>query len=65
MAVIDPSADGFPDTVSLTVILRFYSCALLFLNSGGNFQVIPKPLAINNTTSVTRADPLSDPIDTQ
>jgi hypothetical protein len=33
--VIEPIADGSPDTVFLTVILGFYSCAPLFLNSGG------------------------------
>jgi hypothetical protein len=33
-AVIDPTADGFPDTVFLTVILGFYSRAPLILNSG-------------------------------
>jgi hypothetical protein len=34
--VIDPTADGSPDRVFLTAILGFYSCAALFLNSGGS-----------------------------
>jgi hypothetical protein len=56
-------------TVFLTIILGFYSCVPLFLNSGGqkavcNFQVIPKPLAISCTTSATKGGPLPDPVDT-
>jgi hypothetical protein len=33
--VIDPTADGSPDIVFLTVILGSYSCVPLFLNSAG------------------------------
>jgi hypothetical protein len=33
--VIDPIADGSPDIVFPTVLLGFYSCIPLFLNSGG------------------------------
>jgi hypothetical protein len=66
--VIDPTADGSPDS--------FPNCnfRILFIHSSlpelwgweaiCNFQVTPKPLAISCTTCARKAGPLSDPIDT-
>jgi hypothetical protein len=56
--VIDPTADGTPEIFFPTVILGFYSHVPLFLNSGGSFQVIPKPLVISCITSATKAEPI-------
>jgi hypothetical protein len=64
--VINPTADGSPDTVFPTVILGFYSYVLLSLSSEVCKPCADSklPLAINCTSSATKAGPLSDPIDT-
>jgi hypothetical protein len=64
---MDPIVGGSPGIVLPIVVLEPCSYVLLSLLQSSRTcagKVISNPVAINSTTSATKAGPLSDPIDT-